>query len=343
MSALVNLVNRACAVYGETFARLVKHRVILCYHNVGDAGRGWLGDSRSIATSEFEAQMRWLQANVDLVSLEQITRGNGRLRRHQVAITFDDGYLNNVETVMPIMRELKLPMTWFVATQFVDHADQLPWWDMIDLLLQQPAGSVEFTEPEIRGSFDLSQAQDRSWLNKSLRAIIKRLPIGRRDVIAGELTQQLARLVELPPNAFARPQEIAAIDWDGLEIGGHTVTHPNLAACSETERRDELQTGKHRLEQISGRQLNWFAYPFGGADTFDAASAESVRESGFRGAVTLMPGTVSANSNPYLLPRLAVSPKMSLEEFKARVAGAPLFARSQLLRHGRLRKPDQTQ
>ena len=334
MAGLVNLVNRACTVYGQTIARLTKHRVILCYHNVGAAGRGWLGASRSIPVAEFEAQMRWLKANVDVVSLDQITTDSGALARHQVAITFDDGYLNNVETVMPILQQLELPMTWFVASQFVDDAQQLPWWDMIDLLMQQSTGSVEFGEPEIRGVFDLALPQDRSWLNRSLRAIIKQTPSARRDVIIEELAQQVARHVEIPANAFARPEEIAAIEWPGLELGGHTVSHPNLAACDESARREELQAGKLRLEQISGRPLNWFAYPFGGPDTFDAASAAAVRQCGFRGAVTLVPGTVSPHSDAYMLPRVAISPKMSLAVFKARVTGAPLFARSQRLRNG---------
>ena len=332
MYGLNKWINRACRIYGRTAARLRKHRVILCYHNVGAAGRGYLGDTRSIPAADFEAQMRWLKANVDVVSLDEIT-SNGSLARHQVAITFDDGYLNNVETVMPIMQDLGLPMTWFVATKFVDNADKLPWWDMIDLLMQQSSGSVEFTEAEVRGVYDLSKEQDRTWLNKSLRAIVKSVPRERRDVIIAELAQQLARHIEIPANAFARPSEIAAIEWDGLEIGGHTVSHPNLATCEPTSRLDELQTGKNRLEQISGQKLNWFAYPFGGPDTYDTATAEAVRESGFRGAVTLDSGLVSKNINPYMLPRLAISPKLSLPDFKARVAGAPIFVRGRGLRN----------
>lgn len=331
MYGLNKLINRACRVYAKSLARLRKHRVILCYHNVGPAGRGYLADSRSIAPEHFAAQMRWLKENVDVVSLDEISRTDNSPARHQVAITFDDGYLNNVETVMPIMRELDLPMTWFVATGYVDQADQLPWWDTIDLLLQQTAGCVELQADEVRGEYDLARASDRGFLGRELRAVMKRVPLQRRDLIATELAQQAGRLQDLPPNAFARPDEIAAIDWNGLDIGGHTVSHPNVAVCSDAERRDELQGGKDRLQQISGHEPGWFAYPFGGPGTYDEASAATVRECGFRGAVTLVPGTVSRHSDPYMLPRIAVSPKLSLPDFKARVGGAPLFARSRVL------------
>jgi len=270
--------------------------------------------------------MRWLKSAADVVSLDEITRSGDALKRHQVAITFDDGYLNNVDTVMPIMQRLGLPMTWFVSTAFVDDPARLPWWDMIDLLLETCQAGVEFSEPEIRGSYDLALPPHRAWVNKTLRAIIKAAPPARRDALVRELAGQLQRYTDIPENAFARPREVAAIDADRVELGGHTLSHPNLAACAESDRRHELEAGKARLEQLSGRSLNWFAYPFGGRDTFDSATAEAVNAAGFGGAVTLLPGTVTARSNLYMLPRIAVSAALSLADFKARVAGAPLFA-----------------
>ncbi len=270
--------------------------------------------------------MCWLKATADVVSLDEITRTGVALKRHQVAITFDDGYLNNIDTVMPILERLELPMTWFVATAFVDDPARLPWWDMIDLLLETCQGGVEFSESEIRGSYDLALPQHRAWVGKNLRAIIKAAPLARRDALVCELAGQLQRYTDIPGNAFARPQEVAAVDAERVELGGHTLSHPNLAACAESERRHELETGKARLEQLGGRSLNWFAYPFGGRDTFDNATAQAVSAAGFGGAVTLLPGTVTARGNPYMLPRIAVSAALSLRDFKARVSGAPLFA-----------------
>ena len=86
--------------------------MILCYHNVGEAGRGWLGQARSIPLDRFEAQMRWLKSVADVVPLDEIARAGGRPRRHQVAITFDDGYLNNVDSVIfTICQEYSSPTT----------------------------------------------------------------------------------------------------------------------------------------------------------------------------------------------------------------------------------------
>ena len=172
----------------------------------------------------------------------------------------------------------------------------------------------------------LSRNEHRTWINGRLRAIIKAAPRERRDALIEDLQRQVQRFCDIPQNAFARAAEVAATDGRLVELGGHTVSHPNLAACDHDARRDELETGKSRLEQIGGRPLEWFAYPFGGRDTFDDETAAAVADAGFKGAVTLLPGTVGAHSHAYMLPRLAVSPALSLADFKARVGGAPLFA-----------------
>jgi peptidoglycan/xylan/chitin deacetylase (PgdA/CDA1 family) len=329
MAGLTRLLNRACALYGNTLGRLAPHKIILCYHNVSAAGgtpRGWLAGHRSLDAREFEAQMSWLKANFDVVSLDEIVRGQARIDKHQVAITFDDGYYNNIDTVMPIMAKLELPMTWFVTTDFVDNPELLPWWDTIDLALEKCAGPITLREPEVAGSYDPANPQQRNWLNSALRRILKGVSPERRDAIAAELAAQVRRQTELPQNAFARPAEVAAVDFKYTELGGHTLSHPNLAACSEATRRREVADARARLEEISGRKLSWFAYPFGGRGCFDQASAESVSEAGFDGAVTLLPGTVGANSERYLLPRIPISAALSLADFKARTLGAPLFA-----------------
>ena len=281
---------------------------------------------------EFEAQMTWLKANFDVVSLREITRRQTRLDKNQVAITFDDGYFNNIDTVMPIMAKLDLPMTWFVTTEFVDNPDQLPWWDTIDLALEKCERAITLREPEVAGSYDPANARQRNWLNTALRRIVKGVTPERRDAIIAELAGQIGQQFELPENAFARPGEVAAVDFKRVDLGGHTASHPNLAVCSESARRQEVDHGKARLEQISGQKLSWFAYPFGGRGCFDQASAQTVKRAGFDGAVTLVPGTVAADTDPYLLPRIPVSGALSFTDFKARTLGAPVFAWADRLR-----------
>lgn len=334
MSVIFRIVEWACRLYGVTLGRLLRHRIILCYHNVGTPGgstRGWIDDARLVDSSEFEQQLRWLKSNFDVVSLDQLL-DNESPGRSRVAITFDDGYFNNIDKVMPLMERLQLPMTWFVATAFVDDQKLLPWWDLLDLILCKQNSRIELVEPEIAGAYDLSNSQDRLRLRHAVRQAMKSVPPFRCNAIRKELEQQFEPQTDLPDNAFARSAEIAALDFDRFELGGHSVTHPNLASCSETERREEIQAGKTRLEEISGQALRWFAYPYGERESFDAETARTVAQSGFDGALTLVPGLVRRQRNQYMLPRILISPGQSQANFKAKVAGAPIFVMADRLR-----------
>lgn len=97
---------------------------VLFYHRVADEHpNGW-----SISNREFQRQMLWLKQNVDVVSLEEIqTRmSSGRNDRLAVAVTFDDGYAENCDQAIPFLLEHEIPMTYFVALDFVTHNRPFP-------------------------------------------------------------------------------------------------------------------------------------------------------------------------------------------------------------------------
>ncbi|QEG01743.1 Polysaccharide deacetylase [Stieleria maiorica] len=97
---------------------------VLFYHRVADSHpNGW-----TIGNREFQRQMRWLKQNADVVSLPEIqTRmRRGRNDRLAVAVTFDDGYAENCEQAIPFLIEHEIPMTYFVALDFVVHARPFP-------------------------------------------------------------------------------------------------------------------------------------------------------------------------------------------------------------------------
>lgn len=330
MGVLMSIVDRLCGIYGLTAASVVSHDVILCYHTVQNKDkplRGWLSRERSIDVKLFCAQMRWLRESVEVVTINEMLSGRPSGCGVRVAVTFDDGYFDNINVVKPVLKELKIPMTWFVATEYVDKPNILPWWDLIDFALEKCVEPLEFSEKDIAGVYDPLKSDQRQWLNESLRNILKSSEPEKRDVIVSELVDVIQQQVALPPNSFSRAEEITAALDDGLiELGGHTVTHPNVALCSELDLKEELQRNKMRLEKISGRPVNYFAYPFGGEGAFNKSSAQAVRIAGFAGALTLVSGTVNGKQDRFKIPRIPVSPKVSMTAFKGRVLGAPLFS-----------------
>jgi peptidoglycan/xylan/chitin deacetylase (PgdA/CDA1 family) len=92
----------------------------------------------------------------------------------------------------------------------------------------------------------------------------------------------------------------------GLEIGGHTRTHPDLSRLSYAEAREELEGGKAELEEIVETAVEVAAYPFGQATV---ETMRACRDAGFRAACrTSGQGTWS---DPYNLPRQAMENRCS--------------------------------
>ena len=220
------IVDRLCMIYGSTAAGFVSHDVILCYHTVRDRNkpaRGWLSHERSVDVELFYAQMRWLKECTEVATIRELLTVRPLNRRVRVAVTFDDGYFDNINVVRPILKELGIPITWFIATDFIDRPDLLPWWDLIDLVLEKCTKPLEFRSEGVAGIFDPLKGDQRKWLNKSLRRILKSSDPIKRDQIVSELKAGIEQQIHLPLNSFSRADEIASTLSDGLiELGGHS-------------------------------------------------------------------------------------------------------------------------
>jgi peptidoglycan/xylan/chitin deacetylase (PgdA/CDA1 family) len=88
-----------------------------------------------------------------------------------------------------------------------------------------------------------------------------------------------------------------------ISIGAHTVTHPCLSALNRTRQREEIVDSKTGLEQMLGREISLFSYPFGGPKDFSRASTALCREAGFSRVAVNYPGLVRRWTDPLRLPR----------------------------------------
>jgi len=112
--ALVKRVVKHCAMIPGRFMRAEGFR-ILTYHSVGERSHGM-----NVRPGDFEQQMEWLARNVRVLPLgDVVTTGAG------IAITFDDGYRDNLTYAAPVLHRLNIPATFFVVPgrmgQMLDH------------------------------------------------------------------------------------------------------------------------------------------------------------------------------------------------------------------------------
>jgi peptidoglycan/xylan/chitin deacetylase (PgdA/CDA1 family) len=111
----------------------------------------------------------------------------------------------------------------------------------------------------------------------------------------------------------------------GFCIGGHTRNHVDLSAIKDSTCSTcilaEIRDDKEALESISGARVEYFAYPFGFHENRSVDLQKLLHESGYRAALTLVPGFVTPMSNVYFMRRDVVRPTMPIPVFKARLFG----------------------
>ena len=255
-----------------------------------------------IDAATFEQLMTLLRDEFNVLPLGEacarLTRG--ALPARAACITFDDGYADNEQIALPILKRLGLPATFFVSTGF--SSGGIMFNDaVIEAVRRAPAGSHDLSSLSL-GIHSLDDSASRRAAIDALLGQIKYRPIEERIALA----QQVAGAMQstLPATLMMRPAQINRLHDAGMEIGGHTVNHPILTLLDDRQARAEIVGGKHRLEEITGAPVTLFAYPNGkpGRD-YGPRDVELVRQAGFVAAVSTTAGAANRASDPFQLPR----------------------------------------
>lgn len=250
---------------------------------------------------EFAAQMDMLSSIFNIIHLREARQRllAGTLPLRAMCITFDDGYANNCEVALPILRERRIPATVFVATGYLNGGRMFN--DTIIEAIRRAGPELDLT-PLGLGAYDLRDIERRRHAIDQILPVIRPLDPEERS----ERAERIAAIVRvpLPDDLMMTEHQVRELADQGLEIGAHTVRHPILTSVSRERAKSEIEGSRRRLEEITGRPVTIFAYPNGrpGSD-YDAYHVELVRESGFDLAVSTAPGAASAPCDLFQIPR----------------------------------------
>jgi peptidoglycan/xylan/chitin deacetylase (PgdA/CDA1 family) len=247
----------------------------------------------------------------EIIAIDQLAE---RIRKPTskpfAVLTFDDGYRDNAEHALPILKRHNAPFTVFATTGFAAGTAPLWWLDLEDSIARQHAPN------EADQAFRLAY--------QGLRP-------------KADLQQAVAAMAAANGiDATARTRQLC-LDWEGLRnlaaeplctIGAHTLTHPLLGTQDAATARDEMARSKTILEQKLQRPIRHIAYPVG--DPLAAGHREfaMARELGFESGLTTRPGVVFAEHKDHLhaLPRLSVNGLyQSVSDFDVLLSGSAFF------------------
>ena len=224
----------------------------------------------------------------------------GELPARAACITFDDGYADNLDVAVPILKSYGLLATFFIATGFLN--DGRMWNDTVIELVRNVNGA-EWDVSELGlGKWRLDSDSDRYRAAMSAIYQLRHLDFDDRRAKVEALVSQAA--CSLPQDLMLTTQGVQGLGNAGMEVGAHTVSHPILTRLDDNRARQEIGGSRKTLEQITGRPVNLFAFPNGkpGQD-YDERHVEMVREAGFQAAVSTQWGVARRNSDLLQLPR----------------------------------------
>jgi len=252
--------------------------------------------------ASFRERMLWVRDWFNVIPLEEAVTalGRGALPARALCITFDDGYADNASVALPILRELGLHATFFVATGFLDGGRM--WNDTVIETIRRACGDAIDLSGLGLGKHPIVSLQERRQAIETLLARLKYRPPGERQALTEAMAAQLAPT--LPQDLMMTRAQIRTLAVAGMGFGGHTANHPILARLDDVAARREIADGRDALEGIIRQPVKLFAYPNGRPRTdYTAAHVRMVKELGFAAAVSTAAGAARAGSSVYELPR----------------------------------------
>lgn len=297
--------------------------VILLYHRVANLDSD--PQLLSVSPEHFREHLEVLRRHYCPIRLADITDHDPAPREVRIAITFDDGYADNLTQAAPLLRKADWPATVFITAGQLD-SDREYWWDDLERIILRSS--------PLPGRLTLAlDGQQRSWrIDDADKSVDPRWNVLRgaytsRQAVYSELAQSLKQIkvtqretviAQLHDWASCSPagrrshrslsrEELRSLTADGLiEVGAHTVSHPSLGSISGEEQRNEIFRSKEILEKVLGTPIRSFAYPFGCREDFNDETLRLVREAGYSLACANFPGIATPKADKYQLPRMLV-------------------------------------
>ena len=246
-----------------------------------------------VSAESFEQQVAHIARHHHPMTVTEMIRGcfeGKELPKHAIAITVDDGYEDFYQIAWPILKRHKVPATFYVTTGFVDEKLWL-WPDQLTWILGSVSESTSSVTPFTQGKETLvppSSPEDQQQLFGRLVSHLLRIPDEKKHAFLHELAEHWQLSIPEKAPHWARPvswSQLAEMQAQGLEVGGHTVTHPSLSQVSPEQAKAEIMGTRDALVANLGDAERSFCYPNGTPEDFVGAQVPLIKQAGFTGAV----------------------------------------------------------
>ena len=309
---------------------------VVTYHGVLPAGyrpQSIALDGHLVSANMLRQHLRFLKSHYNVISPEEFRawiKGEMKLPPGSVLLTCDDGLVNVVTDMLPILREFELPCLFFVTGGKALDLPSMLWHEQVYLWLHRSAKECALQMPngkEIVVPRGNSQRQ-RVW--RELITTFSELRSDGRNAVLDDLRIQLGIGADWA-NEYSQKEgerrrflllqrhELRALLDGGGSVGTHTLSHPLLSRLTRPFAEQEIAESRARVEQAIGEGVWAMAYPFGNAEAVSARDLALAENAGYDCA--FMNIEYAGETNVFAFPRIHVSLGMSVAELDAHVSG----------------------
>lgn len=265
----------------------------------------------TITTAYLESAIAYLRrAGAEFVALPDLSEALAQRKpfpRRAVALTFDDGYRDNLTLALPILQKHGVPATIFVPSGAPDRNMDV-WFLRLEKAVMSNR-SVRVDHPALPHELPADTLDQKADTYRRVTGFLCADMKGRRVYLERLLPQHEISDESLMAEHFATWDELRATETDPLlTIGAHTVSHPVLCKLNETEAFSEMVKGRERLTDELSRDIRLFSYPYGGRTECRSREYRLAKKAGFDLAVTTRYGNLHSGHrrHPYALPRITL-------------------------------------
>lgn len=318
--------------------------IILAYHRVADLATD--PQLLAVTPANFAEQLAMLREQFNVISLREMTLRliTSRSVSGCVALTFDDGYADNLYGAKPLLERHSVPATVFIASNHVGASSEF-WWDELESLLLQPGtlppsltlaiggrpyswqlgDDAHYTQHAFEGNSNwnvtaLESVSFRHQIYRSLHGLLGLLTTHQRDQALDALREWANKgSTARPTHRTVTDAELAELaDGDLVDIGAHTASHPMLSMLTAKEQESEIRQSTLRLTKMLGKPIKSFAFPYGSLTDYGGETVKLVKAMNFDCACSTFADVVRPGCDRFQLPRFMVR-NWNGEEFSRRL------------------------
>jgi peptidoglycan/xylan/chitin deacetylase (PgdA/CDA1 family) len=266
-------------------------------------------------------QLRRLDRVANVLPLEpalDALRGGRPLPPRAVALTFDDGYRDNLTLAAPLLEQRGLPATFFLVPAIL-AGELRPWWELLGWAFAGAAERSVRWEGRLLPTRGRPGRHSVRWVTERLKTL-NQAERERQVAVLAELLEPRGRLEDRP--MFLDWAEARELVRRGFSIGSHTTHHVILSRETVELQADQLAGSRRRLEAELDVPVRLLAYPNGRRGDYDATTIRAAERAGYRYALTMRPGLNHPTTAPHEVQRVVLEPQRGFVETAARRVSA---------------------